>query len=270
MKRGSRMKKLALTAVCGVMGSGRYDWVNFSGVYRGVGGGPLVTNYTDQREQPGDIVGETLARGNGLQTVFSGGLRNGAVTDGSVTVTAGGAVLRDEDGVLAGTGGTGTVTYRNGFVTITFDVAPAVDVPIQVSYSFERPTDLPSLGSTGRIYSFSVEHTGNRLVMTDNTGAVYEGNLGRVSNTGGETGGQDTPLTGTVLAQFTAKGVSGAGKQVTMTGTLQGVAGGGQIGSRSILGTWIEKDGKTGNIQGEAAGNATIPIDEEPETIEIE
>ncbi len=280
------MKKLVLAVVCGALTAGvllmagchdwssggssawssRYNWANFSGVYRaiddptGAASGPLVTNYTDRREQSGNRITEHFATGDGARTLFTGGLRSRQITPDTVTVTTPNLVMRDDGGGnLAGNGSTGTITYGNGFLTLNFENPPAAGVRINVSYQFDSPTHLSRSGVTGAtIHSFSVEQTGERLVITDNNGAVYEGNMGRVASTSGAAGtvggdedeGVGEPITGTVIAQFQASGVSAAGVEVRMTGSFTADAAAGQLENRTIRGTWIEAGGKTGEING--------------------
>ncbi len=60
-----------------------------------------------------------------------------------------------------------------------------------------------------------------------------------------------------IVAQFSAEGVSAANYQVTIAGTLQGVVGGASgatyLNNRQMFGTWMEEGGRTGDINGEAS-----------------
>lgn len=60
-----------------------------------------------------------------------------------------------------------------------------------------------------------------------------------------------------VVAQFSAEGVSAANYKVTIAGTFQGVVGGAAgatyLNNRKMYGTWIEEGGRTGDVNGEAS-----------------
>jgi F-type Type IV secretion system, TraN len=73
---------------------------------------------------------------SGISSGYSGTLSNHSITPGSVTVTAGTSVLTDNSaGVLLG-GGTGTIDYNSGFVTVSFSNPPPAGNPITVNYSY--------------------------------------------------------------------------------------------------------------------------------------
>jgi len=294
------MKRLALTAVCGVMAASvllitgcddwssggdsswtdRYSWMNFSGHYRGEAGVPLVTDYTAIRDA--DSMQASITQSfetpspDSQEQTFSLAREN--VQPGSVRVvrTPPGVTLSDDgSGTLTGSGGAGTVDYGSGIVNLTLDNPEPAGSTFSISYSYSvaaegRPP--PGSGATKvRIDTFSIEHTGNRISIVDNNGAVYTGNLGRTTSSGGKEGpggftdqqpggGNDepgSPVTGGILiAQFTATGISASGMRINMTGHLQGNWSGGEITNRRILGTWIEKDGRVGDINGVAQTGA--------------
>ena len=112
--------------------SSSYDWVNFSGVYRGASGGLLVTDYTTTPALPGSTNVVTLSNDSQGsfalgQSSFSGTLDHGNVVPGSVVITLysnGGEALRsfsdDGNGVL-GTS-EGTIQYVSGSWTIRSNV----------------------------------------------------------------------------------------------------------------------------------------------------
>ena len=81
----------------------RYNFVNFSGVYRGVNGGLLVTDYSSEVATPegegavsstNNITGETVATANGVDTVYAGRLNQNNVVPGTLSITAAGVSSR--------------------------------------------------------------------------------------------------------------------------------------------------------------------------------
>jgi hypothetical protein len=129
--------------------SSSYDWVNFSGVYRGVGGGLLVTDYSTTPSIPGvtNVYSKTESGGTMpiRGTSASGKVSNGNLVPGSVMITVGNATLSDiaKDGVLSGNG-SGSVNYEGGTWSILIDPG-FVDVdkanPIIVAYSYTVSRD---------------------------------------------------------------------------------------------------------------------------------
>ena len=79
--------------------SSAYDWVNFSGVYRGLGGGLLVTDYTTTPSIPGVTNVYTRTESGGTMpkqdTAASGSMSHRPVVPGSVMITVGNATLSD-------------------------------------------------------------------------------------------------------------------------------------------------------------------------------
>jgi hypothetical protein len=268
----------------------RYNFLNFSGVYRGLGGGLLVTKYTTGGTAgiPGStntVTGETIATGNGSSTTFAGSLKNKPVIAGSLTIAAASYQFSDPDGdgVLTGTSGaSGSINYGTGQWSLTFNgVAIDSGTPIVASYQFVRqgtPATAGDVkGSSGKaISSFAVEHIGNVVNIVDNNGASYGGNLGDIRGTGGAnqdsvgTTPPSVPLAGEeFIASFEAEGVSSAGMRVHMVGTFQGtvqsvreptedLSGALVLGARVMFGTWIEDGGVTGDIQGEASPISSV------------
>ena len=137
-------------------------------------------------------------------------------------------------------------------------VESGVDIIGSCSYAVSGTGGSGGAGSGvsgATIYSFVVWQTGGGLQITDNNGAVYNGEMGTLSGTM-TAGTNSTPVAGeTVVAQFSASGVSAANFNVTMAGTLQGVVeqSGAALGSRQMFGTWIEEGGRTGDINGETS-----------------
>lgn len=246
-----------------------YNWVNFSGVYKGLGGGLLVTDYSATPGTPGvtnKVNGESIAVADGLKTKFSGKLKHASVVRGSVSITVAGYLTLTDDGtgVLGGGGADGTIEYGTGAWSIDLKgTAPDSGTAITASYQYtvagNAGTGSAGSGSSGiKVYSFTVFQEGNVMTITDNNGSVYEGNFGSIRSSAGATG---NPVSGdTVVGQFECNGVSAAGFSVSIVGTLQGVVGGDGdvLGNRQMFGTWIEDGGRTGDVNGEASPIAIV------------
>lgn len=283
---------LALSTGCEWTGGGgaeqsndRYNFVNFSGVYKAPDGGILVSDYTSTAAASTteataattnrvNVDGELIAVGNGSATAFSGSFDHDDIVPGSITISAPPAfTLRDNDGdgALEGNNGSsGSINYGAGTFQVSFG-GSAIDAGgeivadytyLSVSGGSDGSSSSRSSGSSGAtIYSFSIEQYGNILNITDNNGARYDGNMGDIRSTSGIN--QDNIDTRTVLVgdtfvgQYSASGVSAAGMRVNMVGTFEGfvssVGGDGFILTpRRMYGTWVEDGGKTGNIDGQA------------------
>jgi hypothetical protein len=243
-----------------------YNWVNFSGVYRGAGGGVLVTDYTATPGTAGTTNTVTSARiGNtdGTSTVFSGVLGNRSIQAGSLTINSAQFNLSDNgDGTLSGSGASGSIDYGTGAWNIQVSPAPDAGDSIRATYQYTiagtQGSGSAGPGTSGiRIYAFTVFHEGETLRLTDNYGREYSGGFGSIRSTGGSEATpteEPTPVAGEeVIAQFTASGVSPAGYNIRMVGTFQGTYNAGALQSRSLNGTWIEDGGKTGDINGSAS-----------------
>lgn len=269
----------------------RYSWVNFSGVYKGASGGVLITDYTASSGEIGATGGvftavETVGTASAGQSLYSGTTDHSPVTAGSFQISVGVFSLRDDgSGNLSGSGKTGSVQYGTGAWSIDLlGEWPPSGSAIVASYNYSTssssaasPSDAGTSGVV--IYSFVVEHTGNILSMTDNNGSVYKGKFSGVSTTGSinQDSTTTTPLPGEeVVGSFTASGESKAGMKVNMTGTFQGIVQGSELqlslADRRMIGTWIERNGKTGNINGYAASadidGGTIDVDATDEDAE--
>ncbi len=222
------MKRMALIGMCaavaalGLMGcewdtgsdaenwSSSYDWVNFSGVYRGASGGLLVTDYTTTPAIPGSTNVVTISNDSQGsfalgQTSFSGTLDHGNVVPGSVVITLysnGGEALRsfsdDGNGVLGAS--EGTIQYVSGSWTIELSILSPVGTAgrIVAAYSY-YVSNSGSAGSGAEsgatrvsIYSFNIEHQGQHLTITDNNGSVYSGRIKKMQSASGY---QNTDIT---------------------------------------------------------------------------
>lgn len=283
----------------------RYNFVNFSGNYRGAGGGGmLVSAYTGTAVQGGGTSGDGYTTINdesdgsrtinlgAVQTLFTGATNGKKIKPGSLTIRFGGdgsGTFRDDgSGGLSGSAvlsgivnvsGTGSIQYDTGEWSILLN-APGIPgeatVTITLSYLYQGSIVVPDTGDGGgsgatkvTIYAFNVFQEGNKLRIVDNNGSVYEGGFGSIRSTGGIDQDTTQPQFANgdqIMGQFEAKGRSAANIAVHMVGTFQATiaasstaaTGGGtatttmQLTDRRILGTWIESNGKTGDINGQA------------------
>lgn len=252
----------------------RWNWANFSGVYRGVDGGVAVTDFTATPGTPGttnNVSNETIGTADGSGTRFNGVLRRKPILPGSVTISTASFQLQDNgDGTLSGSGKSGAIDYGTGAwsIDLGFD-APSAGTPIRASYQY-TVSGTPGTGGPGsgatqvRINSFTVFQEGETLQITDNNGAVYTGNMGSMRGTGGFDGRGAPPAGETIVAQFTARGVAASGLEVELVGTFNAVIGGGGEGDfflvqRGMFGTWIEAGGRTGDINAVAGPLQVFP-----------
>lgn len=266
--------------------NGRYNFVNFGGVYRGIGGGLLITDYTDSAgssvgdSASGGVNGEVVATGNGSSTAFAGTLKKHPLVAGSVTIAAPPAyTFKDVNGTLvavspSGSSAFGSINYQTGAWTLDFRGA-ALDsgAKIVATYQFSESASSNTAGngtgtsssasgvSGAKIHSFTIEQYGNVLRIVDNNGKLYEGQLGDIRSAGGvgQTSTNVTVLAGDeFIANFNASGVSAANKKVKMVGTfnarVQSASGVTFVlDDRTMQGTWIEEGGRTGDINGSTA-----------------
>jgi hypothetical protein len=106
--------------------------------FRNASGEPSEGEYTQE-----------LGRGDGMRTNFMGMLLNPPIEAGSVSATDGLEAFTDTDngdgsGTLTGSaGGTGSIQYTTGSITINFNTPPAPDQPISVSYLGEPNSGPP-------------------------------------------------------------------------------------------------------------------------------
>jgi hypothetical protein len=81
---------------------------------------------------------ETIATGNGSQTAFTHSLSHDKLMRGTLIVTAGSVVATDNgQGIMAGTGVAGSISYSFGQVTLNYIVPPGIGVPITASYDYK-------------------------------------------------------------------------------------------------------------------------------------
>ena len=222
---------------------GKANWVNFSGVYKGLGGGLLVTDYSATPGTPGvtnKVNGESIAVADGLKTKFSGKLKHASFVRGSVSITVAGYLTLTDDGtgVLGGGGADGTIEYGTGAWSIDLKgTAPDSGTAITASYQYtvagNAGTGSAGSGSSGiKVYSFTVFQEGNVMTITDNNGSVYEGNFGSIRSSAGAT----EPASGaTVVGRSECNGVSG---WLPVPSRRAGVVGGDGdvLGNRQMFG----------------------------------
>jgi hypothetical protein len=100
MKSRLSVLLLAAVAILGTVGcedwtsgggvddwNSRYNWVNFSGVYKGLGGGVLVTDYSATPGTPGttnSVSDEVVAVAVTGQSTYSGMLNHESIVKGSL------------------------------------------------------------------------------------------------------------------------------------------------------------------------------------------
>ncbi len=251
--------------------STRYGAVNFSGIYRASGGAVLISNYTTV-DTSTNTVTETIGKTAAGKPVYAGTFGRTPVIASTVQITVGSIVVTDDgSGALAGGGVTGTIIYATGAWSI--DLSPvdrSNELTIRATYQYEAAgtpnTPSGTTGVSGRpIFALNVDQQGNNLTISDNNGATYTGKIGSLRDVSG--GSLNTPnssgtLSGEVIADFRASGVSAAGVKVTIVGTLQATAATATdattgattttVSGRKMLGTWIEPNGRTGDINGTA------------------
>ncbi|MDP2990636.1 MAG: hypothetical protein Q8O57_08745 [Kiritimatiellota bacterium] len=238
------------------------NWVDFSGSYKASDGNVLVRQFgAGTALTTNTASNELLATGDGSKTAFSGQTGNTPVR-GSLTIfTAGGYRFTDVAGTTADTvslavtpadGSTGTFNYSTRAWALTFPAPLASGTQIMGTYQYAIVT--PMQGNHGKaIYSFIVYQTGNKLQITDNNGAMYEGTMGTVRTTGGKPIDANDPSTvvptsGPVVAQFSATGVS-QGYNVTLVGVLQGnLTAGTTLSGRTMKATYIEAAGNEADV----------------------
>jgi hypothetical protein len=147
-----------------------YDWVNYSGVYRGPNNGILVADFSSEAglvtsETEATVAGpaaagltlagivsgpEQIGVGNGSQTTFSGTLDHAPVVPGSLTIDAGGFSLTDDGtGKLVGFNCTGSITHGTGSWSIDLQGTPlgsGVKIIANYEYGSTSNTDLDGDG----------------------------------------------------------------------------------------------------------------------------
>ena len=218
-------------------------------------------------ESGGTLAAESLAA--------SGTTKHGSIVEGSFKIKIGSDVTLSDDGNGNLTGGkSGSVSYTGGTwsfelpdtqwssssrsITVSYsykvsDTSGKRTITIRYSYGASNSSSSSAIaGSSGKtIYSFVVAQQGQKLNITDNNGAVYSGRITALRSASGVSPTNSLPRDGdTIIASFSTTGTSAAGKEVTITGTFQGTVAASVFTGRTMQATWIEKNGKTGDING--------------------
>jgi hypothetical protein len=168
--------------------SSSYDWVNFSGVYRGSVTTTLDPDYTPaststMHQTETFLVAATLPFAEGKTARQD-------LVPGQFTISINGASFSDpdKDGNLTGNG-SGVVNYGSGAWSISFPgFEGRTTITGRISYSYYDITEESGteFGSTEvDAYSFTVAHTGENLSMVDNTGSRYAGRITKLSSASG-------------------------------------------------------------------------------------
>ena len=234
--------------------------------------------------------GGTLGAGS---LAASGTAKHGSIVEGSFTVKIGSDLTLSDDGSGNLNGGkSGSVNYSGGAwsfeladtqwsssarnITVTYsykvsDTSGKRTITVRYSYgaSNNGSSSGAKAGSSGNaIYSFVVAQQGQKLKITDNNGSVYSGRITALRSSSGVSPTNSLPRDGdTIIASFTTKGTSAAGKDVTITGTFQGTVAASVFTGRTMQGTWIEagSGGKTGDINGTTSNvsiSSSVPAGE--------
>lgn len=263
--------------------------VNVSGSYKDPNGSYLVrargaNNPTTATEK--------LGTGNGVQATFAKVLANKPVTPGTVAITDGIETFTDPAGagLLTGDqGGTGSIEYSSGAVSVNFFLPPVGGQSIMTTYQYYGPgtSENPQAGNAGSpLFAFSVRQEGNAVEIVDDRGQRY---AGRISDPYTEfdtgdpttTSAQKEGRVGTVNTQrqiglsypfeveglFEGNPVRIAGQfktEITIVFAIRGLPEGGfqfeelfRRASIRMIGTWIETaSGNTADIN--AAGPSDV------------
>jgi|GEM_PF-7031288 len=128
---------------------------------------------TDTGVVTANVTGEQLGTGDGLAIHFSGNLANRQVDPNSVLITDGFETFTDDGaGTLNGNkGGTGSITYRNGAYSVTFDSAPDMGDVIDADYDWNYEKDT----SNERLYRSYFDHSQRGVARADTQDVVGTG-----------------------------------------------------------------------------------------------
>lgn len=197
--------------------SSSYEAMNFSGVYRGRNGGPVLSGTGGAGESERSVSGEQIASGNGSASVYNGQVANRPIVPGSLVVAYSGArnqTFSDNgNGALTGSsGGTGSVDYNSGLISIDADEVLPAGLAIRAYYRYRQT--LPS-ADPGQLMTLNVTHTGQRLEILTSTGILFKGQFGGISSSGIRQDNLED-----VVAEFTAKAHHG-GRDLRMVGVFQ-------------------------------------------------
>lgn len=123
-------------------------------------------------QYPAQVAGENIGTGDAVSKTFTDTLAQatGARTVMFVTATDGTETFTDNrNGVLVGSaGGTGTINYATGVISVTFAVAPAGAQAITASYYYEDAT-------SGGILDFTISNPAARAAGEGNLFPQFDG-----------------------------------------------------------------------------------------------
>ncbi|MBF0589398.1 MAG: hypothetical protein HQL53_09730 [Magnetococcales bacterium] len=80
-------------------------------------------------------VQEVIGTGDGSIMAFDGVATGGMIHPGSITITDGTQVLTDDGRGALGGDGSGSVNYKTGKVSVTFDAAPGAGVDVSIIWA---------------------------------------------------------------------------------------------------------------------------------------
>ena len=244
-----------------------YSWVNFNGVYKGIDGGLLVTDYTATPGTTGTtytVSNENMGRMEPDESTFSARLDHYLVVAGSLSITVASWTFTDdgEGNLIGDKSGNGDITYSTGYVSIDLHNEVGAANTVYATYQYKvagtSGSGSAGAGSTGiEIYSFTMSHTGNKITIVDNNASTYSGSFSSISSYGSGTRGTTVANGDTVIGYYSVSGTSAAGYTVNMVGTFQAtfeLSGNNyRLTNRRLYGTWIETGGTSGDINGEAS-----------------
>lgn len=104
----------------------------------------LYLSYIDNDYPYTAVTNESVGTGDGSDTTFSGTLAHPYVVGRSLSIVCSSpsvTLTDDGNGLLTGTGGSGTINYSTGAWAVTYDVAPVLAATIiATAYDYENPT----------------------------------------------------------------------------------------------------------------------------------
>ena len=107
------------------------------------------------------ISGEVIGTGDDVEVTFSSTLANVVAVQGTISVTDGVETFTDSEnsGILVGdAGGTGSVDYISGDISVTFNDAPGAAVSVTVDYDYM--TSSPKKGDVVLVHGYYFDIVG--------------------------------------------------------------------------------------------------------------
>ena len=182
----------------------RYNWVNFSGVYRKSGTGFLVSNYSSEsKETITEVIGDTTEGTGGTpgesasrtetfaivtnQASANWTLRFPPVKPGSVQVSAPDRTFSDDgEGNLVGNPrGSGSISYESGVLSLVFTIPAPPAGDVVVSYIQQSPAvpGVSSFSSSGRLSKTPIT-PGSVTISVGSTFVLRDNGAGGLSGSG--------------------------------------------------------------------------------------